>query len=117
MKRSLKKDAFFQVAKELFGEDGIAETTFRNIGKSGRDTVIPRLLTHHYGSKEKFFFKSKMVILHQFTGVLRDAAEDSPGGQTEVLNFCDDCPDFPANQRSNRFLLVRSPLAPTGNPA
>ena len=49
-----KKEALLQAAKELFGEYGFAETTFKKI--SDRAGVALGLLTHHYGNKEKLFF-------------------------------------------------------------
>ena len=41
-----KKEALLQAAKELFGECGYVETTFKKI--SDRAGVALRLLTHHY---------------------------------------------------------------------
>ena len=47
-----KKEALLKAAKELFGECGYTETTFKKI--SERAGVALGLLTHHYGNKEKF---------------------------------------------------------------
>lgn len=105
MKHSPKKDALLQAAKELFGEYGFAETTFKKI--SERAGVALGLLTHHYGSKEKLFFAAGMDVLHQFIEILRKAAEDAPDGRTGVLNFCGAYLDFTIAQRANWLLLVR----------
>ena len=51
--RPTRKAALLQAAKELFGEYGYAETTFKKI--SERAGVALGLLTHHYGNKEKLF--------------------------------------------------------------
>lgn len=51
-----KKEALLQAAKELFGECGYVETTFKKI--SDRAGVALGLLTHHYGNKEKLFLAS-----------------------------------------------------------
>ena len=48
-----KKEALLKAAKELFGECGYTETTFKKI--SERAGVALGLLTHHYGNKEKLF--------------------------------------------------------------
>ena len=44
-----KKEALLKAAKELFGECGYTETTFKKI--SERAGVALGLLTHHYGNK------------------------------------------------------------------
>ncbi|WP_298068501.1 TetR/AcrR family transcriptional regulator [uncultured Mailhella sp.] len=105
MRRSPKKDALLQAAKELFGEYGFAETTFKKI--SERAGVALGLLTHHYGSKEKLFFAAGMDVLQNFIETLRKTAEDSPDGRTGVLNFCGAYLDFTIDQRSNWLVLVR----------
>ena len=69
MKTITKKEALLQAAKELFGEYGFAETTFKKI--SDRAGVALGLLTHHYGNKEKLFFAAGMDVLEHFLRVLR----------------------------------------------
>ena len=45
-----KKEALLKAAKELFGECGYTETTFKKI--SERAGVALGLLTHHYGNRK-----------------------------------------------------------------
>ena len=59
-----KKEALLQAAKELFGECGYVETTFKKI--SDRAGVALGLLTHHYGNKEKLFLASGLDVLEHF---------------------------------------------------
>ena len=55
-----KKEALLKAAKELFGECGYTETTFKKI--SERAGVALGLLTHHYGNKEKLFLASNAFM-------------------------------------------------------
>ena len=59
-----KKEALLKAAKELFGECGYTETTFKKI--SERAGVALGLLTHHYGNKEKLFLAAGMDVLERF---------------------------------------------------
>ena len=63
-----KKEALLKAAKELFGECGYTETTFKKI--SERAGVALGLLTHHYGNKEKLFLAAGMDVLERFHEVL-----------------------------------------------
>lgn len=58
-----KKEALLKAAKELFGEYGYTETTFKKI--SERAGVALGLLTHHYGNKEKLFLAAGMDVLER----------------------------------------------------
>lgn len=100
-----KKDALLQAAKELFGEYGFAETTFKKI--SDRAGVALGLLTHHYGNKEKLFLAAGMDVLEHFLGVLRAAVADSPTGKAAVLNFCRAYLAFSVDPDSSWLVLVR----------
>jgi len=62
-----------QAAKELFGEYGYAETTFKKI--SERAGVALGLLTHHYGNKEKLFLACGLDVLNRFQEKLEAATE------------------------------------------
>ena len=105
MKSVTKKEALLQAAKELFGEYGFAETTFKKI--SERAGVALGLLTHHYGSKEKLFFAAGMDVLENFIHVLQSATADAPDGRTGVLNFCRAYLDFSVDPETNWLVLVR----------
>ena len=82
-----KKEALLKAAKELFGECGYTETTFKKI--SERAGVALGLLTHHYGNKEKLFLAAGMDVLER------------------VLNFCKAYLDFSIDPDSNWLVLVR----------
>ena len=59
-----KKEALLKAAKELFGECGYTETTFKKI--SERAGVALGLLTHHYGNKEKLFLAAGWTSSNAF---------------------------------------------------
>ena len=105
MRSSTKKDALLQASKELFGEYGFAETTFKKI--SERAGVALGLLTHHYGTKEKLFFAAGMDVLEHFIDVLRNATEGTPDGRSGVLSFCRAYLAFTIDPHSNWLVLVR----------
>jgi AcrR family transcriptional regulator len=105
MKSITKKEALLLAAKELFGEYGFAETTFKKI--SERAGVALGLLTHHYGSKEKLFFAAGMDVLENFINVLQAATSETPDGRTGVLNFCRAYLDFSIDPETNWLVLVR----------
>ena len=105
MKSVTKKEALLQAAKELFGEYGFAETTFKKI--SDRAGVALGLLTHHYGNKEKLFFAAGMDVLEHFLSVLRAATEDAEDGRTGVLCFCRAYLEFSIDPHTNWLVLVR----------
>ena len=81
-----KKEALLKAAKELFGEYGFAETTFKKI--SERAGVALGLLTHHYGNKEKLFLAAGMDVLNNFLRVLTRATSRCTTGREGVLGFC-----------------------------
>lgn len=100
-----KKDALLQAAKELFGEYGYVETTFKKI--SERAGVALGLLTHHYGNKEKLFLAAGLDVLQNFLNVLRSATDNADNGYNGVLNFCRAYLDFSVDKNSNWLVLVR----------
>ena len=64
MMNKSKKESLLQAAKDLFGECGYVETTFKKI--SDRAGVALGLLTHHYGNKEKLFLACGLDVLEHF---------------------------------------------------
>ena len=100
-----KKTALLQAAKELFGEYGYAETTFKKI--SDRAGVALGLLTHHYGNKEKLFLASGLDVLEQFLAHLKAAVAGAPTGYDAVMRFCRAYLDFSIDPHSNWLVLVR----------
>ncbi len=100
-----KKEALLQAAKELFGEYGFTETTFKKI--SDRANVALGLLTHHYGNKERLFLAAGMDVLNNFLRVLEDAVDDTSCGKEAVLSYCKAYLDFTINPNSNWLVLVR----------
>lgn len=100
-----KKDALLEAAKELFGECGYAETTFKKI--SERAGVAQGLLAHHYGNKEKLFLASGLDVLEKFYARLCLAIEGTPSGFAGVMEFCRAYLDFSADKNSSWLVLVR----------
>ncbi len=100
-----KKDALLTAAKELFGEYGYVETTFKKI--SEKAGVALGLLTHHYGNKEKLFLAAGLDVLENFLQVLREATAKGETGYDCVLNFCEAYLDFSIDKDSNWLVLVR----------
>ncbi len=100
-----KKDALLSAAKELFGEYGYVETTFKKI--SQKAGVALGLLTHHYGNKEKLFLAAALDVLEHFLKVLRKATAQGQTGYDSVLNFCKAYLDFSIDKNSNWLVLVR----------
>ncbi len=100
-----KKEALLGAAKELFGEFGYAETTFKKI--SDKANVALGLLTHHYGNKEKLFLAAGLDVLNNFISVLQASIEDSASGKEAVLSYCRAYLDFTINPNSNWLVLVR----------
>jgi len=100
-----RKDALLQAAKELFGEYGYAETTFKKI--SERAGVALGLLTHHYGNKEKLFLASGMDVLEKFDVFLTNAVAPATSGMDGVMRFCKAYLDFSIDKNSNWLVLVR----------
>lgn len=104
-KSTNKKDSLLKAAKELFGEYGYAETTFKKI--SDRAGVALGLLTHHYGSKEKLFLASGLDVLARFQDFLERSVENAPDGYSGVMRFCKAYLDFSIDKDSNWLVLVR----------
>lgn len=100
-----KKDALLLAAKELFGEFGYVETTFKKI--SERAGVALGLLTHHYGNKEKLFLAAGLDVLENFLKVLRAATARGETGYDSAINFCRAYLDFSIDKNSNWLVLVR----------
>ncbi len=100
-----KKDALLLAAKELFGEYGYVETTFKKI--SERAGVALGLLTHHYGNKEKLFLAAALDVLDNFLHALREATAKGDTGYDSVMNFCKAYLDFSIDKNSNWLVLVR----------
>lgn len=100
-----KKEALLQAAKDLFGECGYVETTFKKI--SDRAGVALGLLTHHYGNKEKLFLASGLDVLEHFLVKLREATLDADSGFEAVMLFCKAYLDFSIDKNSNWLVLVR----------
>ncbi len=100
-----KKEALLQAAKELFGEYGYAETTFKKV--SEKANVALGLLTHHYGNKERIFLAAGMDVLTEFVQVLQRAIENTENGKEAVLSYCRAYLDFTINPNSNWLVLVR----------
>ena len=105
MKSLTKKEALLQAAKELFGEYGFAETTFKKI--SDRAGVALGLLTHHYGNKEKLFFAAGMDVLESFISELQQATSEAEDGRNGVLNFCRAYLAFSIDPNTHWLVLVR----------
>lgn len=100
-----KKDALLKAAKELFGECGYADTTFKKI--SERADVALGLLTHHYGNKEKLFLAAGLDVLDHFLDVLQTAVSQGVTGRERVRLFCGAYLDFSIDPATNWLVLVR----------
>ncbi len=100
-----KKEALLYAAKELFGEYGYTETTFKKV--SEKANVALGLLTHHYGNKERLFMAAGMDVLTDFVNVLHKAVENTQTGKEAVLSYCKAYLDFTINPDSNWLVLVR----------
>lgn len=100
-----KKEVLLKVSKELFGQCGYAETTFKKI--SERAGVALGLLSHHFGSKEKLFLVAGLDVLEDFLMALRTATDNAPNGYTAVMRFCRAYLDFSINPESSWLVLVR----------
>ncbi len=100
-----KKDALLAAAKELFGEYGYVETTFKKI--SEKAGVALGLLTHHYGNKEKLFLAAALDVLDNFLCALRAATAKGETGYDSVINFCKAYLEFSIKKDSNWLVLVR----------
>ena len=102
---STKKERLLEAAKELFGEYGYAETTFKKI--SDRAGVALGLLTHHYGNKEKLFLAAGLDVLCHFLKVLRAATSNTSNGHDGAVEFCRAYLKFSLEPDSYWLVLVR----------
>lgn len=100
-----KKESLLCAAKELFGELGYNETTFKKI--SERAGVALGLLTHHYGNKEKLFMAAGLDVLQQLVARLRAAISGSETGLDAVLLFCEEYLAFSIDPEEDFLVLVR----------
>ncbi len=100
-----KKEALLQAAKELFGECGYVETTFKKI--SDRAGVALGLLTHHYGNKEKLFLASGLDVLEHFLVKLRQATADAACGYDALIHLCNAYLVVSVYKDYNWLVLVR----------
>lgn len=100
-----KKAALLQAAKDLFGECGYAETTFKKIAE--RAGVAVGLLAHHFGTKEKLFLAAGLDVLENFVHTLRTATDYAPTGRVAVLDFCRAYLEFSIDPQSSWLVLVR----------
>ena len=100
-----KKVLLLQAAKELFGQLGYTDTTFKKI--STRAGVALGLLTHHYGNKEKLFLTAGLDVLDNFLHVLRKACSEGTNGYESVKFFCRSYLEFSIDPTSNWLVLVR----------
>jgi AcrR family transcriptional regulator len=100
-----KKESLLLAAKELFGEYGYNETTFKKI--SERAGVALGLLTHHYGNKEKLFMAAGLDVLEQLVMRLRSAVADAETGLAAVQRFCEEYLAFSIDPEENFLVLIR----------
>ena len=105
MMNKSKKESLLQAAKDLFGECGYVETTFKKI--SDKAGVALGLLTHHYGNKEKLFLACGLDVLEHFLKRLRQATAEADSGFDGVMRFCKTYLDFSIDKDSNWLVLVR----------
>lgn len=100
-----KKDLLLKAAKELFGEHGYSETTFKKI--SERAGVALGLLTHHFGNKEKLFLAAGLEVVHELVIAIRTNLQGAPNGLEAVRVFAKTYYDFARNPRQDFMVLVR----------
>lgn len=99
------KESLLRAAKELFGEYGYAETTFKKI--SERAGVAPGLLAHHFGNKEQLFIASGLDVLENLLLYLDASIAGAPNGYAGVLSFCRAYLEFSIAKDSFWLVLVR----------
>lgn len=100
-----KKESLLHAAKELFGEHGYNETTFKKI--SERAGVALGLLTHHYGNKEKLFMTAGLDVLGNLVSRLRLAVEGADDGLSAVRAFCEEYLAFSIDPEEHFLVLIR----------
>ncbi len=100
-----KKEILLQAAKDLFGEYGYNETTFKKIAE--RAGVALGLMTHHYGNKEKLFLACGLDVLESFRARLEEVTSRSPDGRRAILDYCRAYLEFSIDPKTNWLVLVR----------
>ncbi|EMG38574.1 transcriptional regulator, TetR family [Desulfocurvibacter africanus PCS] len=100
-----KKEMLIEAAKEVFGEYGYADTTFKKI--SERAGVAFGLLTHHFGTKENLFLLTGLEVLTDLSSRVNKAMADGDTGLASILNFCREYLAFSMDTKSHFMVLVR----------
>lgn len=100
-----KKDMVLKSAKELFGECGYNDTTFKKI--ADRAGVAVGLLSHHYGSKEKLFRAAGLDVAERLGNVLQDEVAQAQSGLDAVCRFCQRYLEFSVDPDEDFLVLVR----------
>lgn len=100
-----RKEALLLAAKQVFGECGFNDATFKKI--SERAGVALGLLSHHYGNKEKLFHAAGVDVLNHFIEVLGKSVVDQPNGLAGVESFCRAYLAFTLDPDSHWLVLVR----------
>lgn len=100
-----KKELLLDAAKEVFGECGYADTTFKKI--SERAGVAFGLLTHHFGTKENLFLISGLEVLAALRERLNAAMAKGDNGLDSVMGFCREYLAFSVEPKSHFMVLVR----------
>lgn len=100
-----KKELLLEAAKEVFGEYGYADTTFKKI--SERAGVAFGLLTHHFGTKENLFLMCGLEVLASLRERLQTAMSTEDNGLAAVMGFCREYLVFSVDPKSHFMVLVR----------
>lgn len=100
-----KKDMVLKAAKEMFGEYGYNDTTFKKI--ADRAGVAVGLLSHHYGSKEKLFRVAGLDVTERLVNVLQNEIAVSESGLEAVSLFCEGYLKFSIDANEDFLVLVR----------
>ncbi|WP_027178716.1 TetR/AcrR family transcriptional regulator [Maridesulfovibrio bastinii] len=100
-----KKDMVLKAAKELFGEYGYNDTTFKKI--ADRAGVAVGLLSHHYGSKEKLFRVAGLDVTERLVNVLQGEVAAAESGLEAVCFFSEGYLKFSVDPNEDFLVLVR----------
>lgn len=100
-----KKELLLDAAKEVFGECGYTDTTFKKI--SERAGVAFGLLTHHFGTKENLFLITGLEVLASLHERLKAAMAGESNGLNAVMGFCREYLAFSVEPKSHFMVLVR----------
>jgi AcrR family transcriptional regulator len=79
------KERILEAAKQLFGELGYAETTYKRIALEAG--IADGLIAHHYGSKENLFQLVEISILTELLAKIDESLYYASDGLSRVLNF------------------------------